>query len=300
MNNALNKLEEILSSCHLERNVPLSELTSFRIGGPAALVMRTQHIEEIQDAVQACRELEIPWHLLGNGTDILAPDSGFCGLVIRLYRERYEPIISDCRVKCHAGLSLNVLSRYSIERGFSGMEHLAGIPGTLGGAVAMNAGAFGTEIQDLLRQVTFLENGEIQTVTVQNGDLGYRYSRFHAPERIVLEAVLELTPDSGSAESEMEDCLARRNRKQPLDYPSAGSVFKRPEGAYAGSLIEQCGLKGERVGDAQVSMKHAGFIINLGHATEKDVMTLIERVQERVLRETGYRLEREIKLLSEA
>ena len=300
MSTALKLLEKKLEAYDVQKEVLLSELTSFHIGGPATLVMHAHRSDELKDAVRTCNELDVPWHLLGKGSDILAPDSGFSGLIICMDHPADDPVIVDGRMRCSAGSSLTSLARYSIACGFSGMEHLAGIPGTLGGAVAMNAGAFGTEIRDLLRQVTFLEKGIVQTFDVNEEDLGYRFSKYHAPERIVLEAELELYPDLGDAKTEMEECLARRIKKQPLEYPSAGSVFKRPKGNYAGALIEQCGLKGERIGDAQVSLKHAGFIVNLGKATERDVLALIDRVQGRVFQETGYLLEREIKLLSEA
>ena len=180
-----------------------------------------------------------------------------------------------------------------------GMERLSGIPGTVGGACAMNAGAYGAEIKQILSRVHVLENGTDRWIDVNPDEMGYRKSPFSFPQRIVLEAELRLLPDDGGAAARMQDCTARRREKQPIEYPSAGSVFKRPEGYFAGALIEQCGLKGRQIGGAQVSEKHAGFIINRGGATENDVSALIAEIQATVTAERGVRLECEIKRMGD-
>lgn len=277
--------------------VPLSELTSFRIGGPAAAFVLLRDGEALLRALAFCRETGVPFVLLGNGTNVLAPDEGFRGLVLRL-ADGEAPRFDGCRVRCGAGVSLAALAKASVARGLAGLEALSGIPGTLGGACAMNAGAYGVQFSDVLLSVRALRGGQVETVPVRPGDMGYRQSPFCAPGCIVLSAELALHPDSGAA-ARMADYTRRRREKQPLSLPSAGSVFRRPEGHFAGALIEQCGLKGLRVGGAEVSELHAGFIVNRGGATCADVLALIGRIQSTVFERTGVRLEREVKLLSE-
>ena len=281
------------------RDVPLSEMTSFRIGGPARLVLRPKNAEEIRCAIQACSQYFLPYCVLGNGTNILAPDGGYPGLVIRMDTPVTAPVFIDTAVTCAAGTSLSVLTRDSVAYGLMGIESLSGIPGTVGGACAMNAGAYGAEIRQVVKSVRVLRNGRIEEITPQRGDFGNRNSRFAAPETIVLAATFQLSPDDGGAKERMLSFGRERKQKQPLSFPSAGSVFKRPKGRFAGALIESCGLKGAAVGDAEVSALHAGFIINRGHATERDVLQLIALIQRRVHEETGVQLEREVKLLSE-
>ena len=288
-----------LSGIPYETNIPLSSLTSFRIGGPASLVVRPRCASELLGALDAVNAHGAPYVVLGNGTNVLAPDAGYDGVVIRLDASNEPPRFDGTELTCPAGVSLAAVSKQSVARGLMGMEALSGIPGTLGGAVAMNAGAYGTEMRDVVTEVTILEHGVVSTVSVGSGDFGVRKSAFSAPERIVLSAKLKLAPDDGGAGERMETFTLRRRTKQPLSYPSAGSVFKRPTGHFAGALIEQCGLKGCSVGGAQVSTLHAGFIVNTGSASEHDVRALIEHVQSVVLRETGVSLEREVRFLSE-
>ncbi|MDO4573003.1 MAG: UDP-N-acetylmuramate dehydrogenase [Clostridia bacterium] len=288
-----------LKGMNIRRDMPLSELTSFRIGGPAALVLRPKNAEEISRAIQACSQYSLPYCVLGNGTNILAPDAGYRGLVIRLDTPLTTPLFIDSRVTCPAATSLSVLAREAVAYGLMGLESLSGIPGTVGGACAMNAGAYGAEIRHVLKSVRILQNGRVLDVTVKRGDFGNRTSRFAAPEAIVLAATFQLSPDDGGARERMLDYTRQRKAKQPLSFPSAGSVFKRPKGRFAGALIESCGLKGVSVGGAQVSPLHAGFIVNNGRATERDVLALIRLIQQRVLEETGVQLEREVRLLSE-
>ena len=286
---------EMPESFRFETNIPLAELTSFRVGGPARFVLRPQSYEEIRQAIEYAVSVEMPITLLGKGTNILASDSGFDGLVIRFDTPLHEPVFDGTKVIACCGTSLTQLSRETVKRGLSGMERLCGIPGTVGGACAMNAGAYGGEIKQILKRIRVLRNGRDEWIDVKDADLGYRRSTFTFPGMVALEAEFELAPDDGTAAETMQSCMEKRRAKQPLELPSAGSTFKRPEGYFAGALIEQCGLKGYSVGGAQVSPKHAGFIVNTGGATENDITALIEHVRAVVKERTGVTLEPEVK-----
>lgn len=286
---------EIPDSFAFEANVPLADLTSFRVGGPARFVLRPNSYEQICRAVEYAASVGMPVALLGKGTNILASDSGFDGLVIRFDTPLHEPVFNGTTVTACCGTSLTQLSRETVKRGLSGMECLCGIPGTVGGACAMNAGAYGGEIKQILKRIRIYRNGRDEWVNVHESDLGYRRSAFTFPGAIALEAEFELRPDDGTAAETMQSCMEKRRAKQPLELPSAGSTFKRPEGHFAGALIDQCGLKGYSVGGAQVSPKHAGFVVNTGGATERDISALIAHVQKVVKEQTGVILEPEIK-----
>lgn len=289
-----------LKNMDIKRDVPLSTLTSFRIGGPAALVLRPRSPEDIRMAIQACSQYGSPYCVLGNGTNVLAPDAGYPGMVIRLDTPLTSPVFFGNNVTCPAGTSLAVLARESVQNGLMGLESLSGIPGTVGGAIAMNAGAYGAEVRHVLKNLRVLEeNGHVTDYLAKRSDFGNRTSRFCAPKNIVLTATFALAPDDGRAKERMAEYSQARKAKQPLSLPSAGSVFKRPKGRFAGALIEGCGLKGVSLGGAQVSTLHAGFIVNTGGATEGDVLALIQLIQQRVYDQTGVLLERELKLLSE-
>lgn len=275
--------------------VALSELTGFKVGGMADYYLKVTSYEQLIEAVALCRSEGVPFCLLGNGTNVLASDDGFKGVVIHFHTPLHLPVWQEGRVTVCAGTSLTGLAKEAVRLGWMGLERLHGIPGTVGGACAMNAGAYGAEIKDVLKRVRILRNGEDEWVEVRSSDLGYRKSAFSFPDCIVLEAELLLKPDAGSAQATMQECYQKRKEKQPLQYPSAGSTFKRPEGHFAGALIERCGLKGTSVGGAQVSEKHAGFIINKGGATEADISELIALVQRTVLEQTGVSLECEVK-----
>ena len=286
---------EMPESFRFETNIPLAELTSFRVGGSARFVLRPQSYEEIRQAIEYAVSVEMPITLLGKGTNILASDSGFDGLVIRFDTPLHEPVFDGTKVIACCGTSLTQLSRETVKRGLSGMERLCGIPGTVGGACAMNAGAYGGEIKQILKRIRVLRNGRDEWIDVKDDDLGYRRSAYTFPGTVALEAEFELAPDDGTAAETMQSCMEKRRAKQPLELPSAGSTFKRPEGYFAGALIEQCGLKGYSVGGAQVSPKHAGFIVNANGATEADISALIEHVQRVVKEQTGVTLEPEVK-----
>lgn len=286
---------ELPASFCAERDIPLSELTSFRVGGKARFVVRPRTYEMIRDVVSFTSENRIKLMLLGKGTNVLASDSGFDGIILRFDAPLHEPVFQGTRVIACCGTSMSVLVRETIRHGLMGMERLCGIPGTVGGACAMNAGAYGAEIRQILKRIRILHNGTDAWTDVREDDLGYRKSAFTFPGAIALEAEFCLAPDDGTAYETLRSCMELRRAKQPLEMPSAGSTFKRPEGYYAGALIDQCGLKGCTIGGAQVSEKHAGFIVNIGGATEADISALIRYVQDTVRERTGVELEPEIK-----
>ncbi|HML67615.1 MAG TPA: UDP-N-acetylmuramate dehydrogenase [Clostridia bacterium] len=299
MENSLNRVFLALKGLDVKCNVPLSTLTSFRIGGPAAMVLRPRNAEDIRKTIQACSQFVTPYCILGNGTNVLAPDAGYPGVIIRIDTPLTTPLFVDTTVTCPAGTALSVLARESVNMRLMGLESLSGIPGTVGGAVAMNAGAYGAEIRHIIKSVRILKNGRVLDVETKKTDFGNRTSKYAAPEAVVLSATFQLEHDDGGARERMMETTRQRKEKQPLTFPSAGSVFKRPNGRFAGALIEGAGLKGFSVGGAQISPMHAGFIVNNGNATERDVLELISIIQQRVYEETGVQLEREVKLLSE-
>lgn len=293
------KLTELLKGVPLKEYVPLSLMTTFRIGGPARFVAQPQTEQQLLQVLSACKETGCPYRVLGNGSNTLAPDSGYAGLILRLDQAFAPPSFEHCRLVCSSGEKLSAIAKMSVAHGFRGMEGLEGIPGTVGGACAMNAGAYGYEIKQILKKVRLCQDGEIYEKAVEDADLGYRTSTFSAPDAILVSATFCLEPDDGFSEERMLAFGARRKEKQPLELPSAGSIFKRPEGNFAGTLIENAGLKGLRCGSAAVSEKHAGFIVNMGEATERDVRLLIETVQKRVYEASGIMLDRELKYWNE-
>ena len=293
----LTRLVKELEIYKIRTNAPMAEYTSFRIGGPAELLFMPEDREQLEIGMSKAEELGVPYMIIGNGSNLLVSDGGIDGLVIRIAGDFSGIEYSGNKLKARAGTLISAAAKDSVERGLMGLEWAAGIPGTVGGAVAMNAGAYGGEIKQVLTNVEYIEDGEVRSAEPGEGDLGYRFSRFTAPERIVLSAEFSLSPDDGMTRERMRDYAERRRTKQPLAYPSAGSTFKRPAGCYAGALIEQAGLKGASVGGAEVSTLHAGFIINKGGATCEDVKRLIELVQERVYESSGVALETEVKLI---
>ena len=280
-------------------NVPLSELVSFRVGGPAAFVLQPKGEAELCAALDICQAEHLPAVLLGNGTNVLPADEGFEGLILQLSGDGAAPVFQGDRVVAGAGYSLTALAKESVQRGFMGLERLCGIPGTLGGAVAMNAGAYGGEIKSVLRRVRCFRDGAFVWEDARLEQMGYRKSPYAWPNTIVMAVELQLLPDDGTAAATMAECMQKRREKQPLNLPSAGSTFKRPEGHFAGALIEGCGLKGFSIGGAQVSELHAGFIVNRGGATAGDLRAVMNHVQAQVMSETGVLLEPEVKGLEE-
>lgn len=278
---------------------PMTRRTTFGIGGPA-LLLRPRSRAELQAAMTLCREAGEEPFILGRGSNLLVSDSGISRPVIQLDGDFTAITREGNTLRCGAGASLIAVCRAAAENSLSGIEWGYGIPGSLGGGVYMNAGAYGGELRDVLTEVTFLdEAGEYRTLPAAELSLSYRHSIFEdRPGTVIVGAVLTLTPgDPAAIRAAMEDYMSRRREKQPLEYGSAGSTFKRPVGNYASALVDQCGLKGLSVGGAEVSRKHAGFIINRGGATAADVRELIAEVQRIVREKTGYTLECEIKFI---
>ena len=294
----MNKLINILddNSITYALKEPMSAHTTFRIGGAADILITVSDIEELRTALCACKATGVPFMILGNGSNLLVSDDGIEGAVIALDGSFKDITVDGDTVTAGAGAKLSRLCTVALENSLSGLEFAYGIPGTVGGAMYMNAGAYGGEMKDVALSVTAMTpDGDIVEVKAADMQLGYRTSVFKTNGYIILFAKYNLhTGDPAEIRARMDDVMDRRKTKQPLEYPSAGSVFKRPEGAFAGTLIEQCGLKGTTVGGAQVSEKHAGFIINVGGATCDDVMGLVKLVQDTVKEKTGYMLEREI------
>ena len=293
----LDRLHEALKDMKIERDVKMCKLTTFHIGGPASIVVAPRTSAELMCAINAANRFHIPYYVIGNGSNLLVSDEGYKGLIVQVGQSCASVRFEGTRVIAGAGALLSAVARASVAEGMMGLEWAAGIPGTIGGAIAMNAGAYGGEIKQRLCALTVVRGGALQRVVPTDGDMGYRRSVFAAPACIVWEAELLLQQDDGLAKERMEEYMARRKSKQPLSYPSAGSTFKRPPGHYAGALIQQAGLKGFRVGDAQVSELHAGFVINRGNATFEDVIRLIETVQKKVFENSGVMLETEVKII---
>ena len=275
---------------------PMSRRTTFGIGGPALLI-RPQNREQLQTAVALCRGAGQPPFILGRGSNLLVSDAGIARPVIQLGEGLSAVVRQGDTLRCGAGAALISVCLQAARAGLSGLEWAYGIPGSLGGGVYMNAGAYGGELKDVVAEVTYLdENGDFCTASGDALQFGYRHSVFQQRECCIVEAVLALVPGRESEiRAAMEDYMNRRREKQPLEYGSAGSTFKRPAGNYASALVDRCGLKGLAVGGAEVSQKHAGFIINRGGATAAEVLQLIAEVQRTVREKTGYELECEVK-----
>ncbi len=285
-------------NCAVSENEPLSKYTTFKIGDPASAMVTVTDAASLSKLYALCSELSVPCFILGNGSNLLVSDDGYNGVVFRLDGDFKEIVNIDERtVKCGSALSLARLCKYALDHSLSGLEFAWGIPGTVGGAVFMNAGAYGGEMKDVVERASFVApDGTVGTKTAKQLELSYRHSIFADTPGIITSVTVMLRHgDREIIRGKMEDFMDRRRTKQPLEYPSAGSVFKRPEGHFAGGLIEECGLKGKQIGGAQVSEKHAGFIINKGGATCSDVLSLVEFIQETVLREKGVSLECEIR-----
>ena len=295
------KLCEIVGRESVWENESMKKHTTFRIGGPADYFVTPHTCREVSEVIRLCREEQIPWYILGNGSNLLVSDRGYRGVIIQLFKNFNEIVAEDTCIRAQAGAQNSVIAKRALESELTGFEFAAGIPGTMGGAVVMNAGAYGGEMKDVLEEVTVLdENQEILVLPKEELKLGYRTSVIAQKNYVVLEAKLRLQKGEALAiRTRMEELKELRVSKQPLEYPSAGSTFKRPEGYFAGKLIMDAGLRGFSVGGAQVSEKHCGFVINKGDATAEDVDTLMKEVSRRVMEKFGVRLEPEIKRLGE-
>ena len=292
------KMAHDLSEVRVEREVSMQKHTSFRIGGPARRMAFPETTEQLVCTAELACQCGIRPFILGKGTNLLICDEGLDTLVIKTESMNSIRQIDEVTLEADAGVSLARFAVFAQQAGLAGLEFAHGIPGSLGGAVYMNAGAYGGEMKDVLVEITALCDDGVRKLTVEEADLSYRHSYFADSGAVVLSATVRLTKDDpAEIRARMDELMARRKKTQPLEYPSAGSTFKRPVGHFAGGLIEQTGLKGLTVGGAQVSEKHAGFLINIGGATAADVMELVAQVQDRVLEATGVQLEPEVRII---
>ena len=283
----------------LFENEEMKRYTTFRIGGPVDLLVKPTTYNQISEVIKLCKAYQVPYYILGNGSNLLVSDEGYRGVVIQIYNQLADIQIEGNQITAQAGALLSRIATAAMENSLTGFEFAHGIPGTLGGAVVMNAGAYGGEMKQVLVSCKVLdEAGNILTLSNEALELGYRTSIIQKEHYIVLEATIAL--QSGQQEqikAVMKDLMGRRKEKQPLDKPSAGSTFKRPEGYFAGKLIMDSDLRGYQIGGAMVSDKHCGFVVNAGGATCKDVEALISHVQQTVKQKFGVLLEPEVKIL---
>lgn len=296
-----NQITNIIAEERLRWQEPLSLHTSFKVGGPADVMVFPQSIGEIQQVVKTCRQERLPFIVLGLGSNVLFSDRGFRGVVIKLGQALKGWYISGPEIMAEAGIRMAHLSKKAAANSLSGLEFAEGIPGSVGGAVVMNAGAYNGEMSQILTAVSALDSqGNLHTFKPEEMAFNYRSSVFQSGDWIVVSALMKLSPGKrDEIEAQMREFARLRREKQPLDMPSAGSTFKRPNGVYVGPLLEEMGLKGFKIGDAQVSTKHAGFIVNCGQATAQDILDLIQYIQQRALAEHNITLEPEVRIIGE-
>lgn len=299
--NLYQKLTEWMPEERVKKEEPMRLHTTFRVGGPADLFVSPNSVEEVCKVTALCREEGVPYYIMGNGSNLLVSDQGYRGVIIQFYKEMNDISVEGTLLRAQAGALLSAVANRALSESLTGFEFAAGIPGTLGGACVMNAGAYGGEMKDVLKAVTVLtQEGEVLTLSNEELELGYRTSVIARKHYIVLEAEIALSEgNKEEIQAVMDDLKERRITKQPLEYPSAGSTFKRPEGYFAGKLIQDAGLRGFQVGGAQVSEKHCGFVINKDHATAAEIAELIRQVSEKVEAQFGVKLEPEVKRLGE-
>ena len=299
LNQFQQRIADNLPQIALRFDEPMSKHTSFRIGGPAAVMAFPQNEEELSEVLKVSGKLDTKPVILGAGTNVLAPDEGLPGLIVCLKDcMNGMELLEGGGIRVMSGVTMTRAAVFAANHGLTGMEFAHGIPGTVGGGVYMNAGAYGGEISQICRSVTVMDrNGKTRQLPREEMDFGYRHSILEESGEIVVSAVFGLAQDSPEAvKARMRQLQAKRSASQPLDLPSAGSAFKRPVGGYAAALIDQAGLKGYRVGNAAISGKHAGFAVNLGGATAHDVKELLTQVSDRVFAASGIRLEPEIRI----
>ena len=300
MNKSLeNRLKLIAGDSNVRCDEPMSSHCTFRAGGTAKYYVIPDEYTKVRDVLRLCVEENIPYYVIGNGSNLLVQDDGFDGVIIEIDSSLAEIEINGNEVVAKAGAKLSKIAVKALNESLTGFEFAHGIPGNLGGAVTMNAGAYGGEMKDVLKWVKVLDNnGEMKTLKAEELELGYRTSIIVKEKMIVLEACIELHKGNrDEIEKHMKELMAKRKEKQPLEYPSAGSTFKRPEGYFAGKLIQDAGLKGYRVGGAMVSEKHSGFVINYDNATATDIINLMKDVRKKVYEEFQVTLEPEVKIL---
>lgn len=300
MNKSLeNRLKLIAGDSNVRCDEPMSSHCTFRAGGTAKYYVIPDEYKKVRDVLRLCVEENIPYYVIGNGSNLLVQDDGFDGVIIEIDSALAKIEINGNEIVAKAGAKLSKIAVKALNESLTGFEFAHGIPGNLGGAVTMNAGAYGGEMKDVLKWVKVLDNnGEMKTLKAEELELGYRTSIIVKEKMIVLEACIELHEGNrDEIEMHMKELMAKRKEKQPLEYPSAGSTFKRPEGYFAGKLIQEAGLKGYRVGGAMVSEKHSGFVINYENATATDIINLMKDVRKKVYEEFQVTLEPEVKIL---
>lgn len=300
MNKSLeNRLKLIAGDSNVRCDEPMSSHCTFRAGGTAKYYVIPDEYKKVRDVLRLCVEENIPYYVIGNGSNLLVQDDGFDGVIIEIDSALAKIEINGNEIVAKAGAKLSKIAVKALNESLTGFEFAHGIPGNLGGAVTMNAGAYGGEMKDVLKWVKVLDNnGEMKTLKAEELELGYRTSVIVKEKMIVLEACIELHEGNrDEIEMHMKELMAKRKEKQPLEYPSAGSTFKRPEGYFAGKLIQDAGLKGYRVGGAMVSEKHSGFVINYDNATATDIINLMKNVRKKVYEEFQVTLEPEVKIL---
>lgn len=298
--NIFEDLKSILGEENVFVNEPMNKHTTFRIGGKADFLVCPKNIENVKDIISYLSDNSINYYVIGNGSNLLVKDNGFRGVIVKLFKDFSKVDVDGCLIKAEAGATLSAVAKKAMQSSLAGMECLSGIPGTIGGAICMNAGAYGGEIKDIVKDITVLENGVIKKLTKDEAEFSYRNSKIMREKMVVLEVVLEL--EKGNKEEiqeKMKLLMAQRNEKQPVNLPSAGSTFKRPEGYFAAKLIDDCGLRGFSVGDAEVSKKHCGFVVNNKNASACDVLKLMEIVSKKVKDEFGVLLEPEVRIIGE-
>ena len=295
------ELKNIIPEARIKADEPMKMHTTFRIGGPAKYFVIPETKEEIKAIIECCKSADMPYYILGNGSNLLVSDKGYEGVVIQIFKNMNQITLDGETITAQAGAILSSVANKALEAELTGFEFAAGIPGTLGGACVMNAGAYGGEMKDVLVNVVVLtQDGDFLTIPVEELELGYRTSVIAKKNYVVLEATIKLTKgDKEAIKARMDELKVQRTTKQPLEYPSAGSTFKRPVGHFAGKLIQDAGLRGFQVGGAQVSEKHCGFVINKDQATAADVAELMKQVSAIVKEQFGVELEAEVKRLGE-
>ena len=302
MNQEIKKIFcDLLGEDRVFTDEPMKQHTTFKIGGPADYFLVPESGEEAGEIIKICKQTDIPYFILGNGSNLLVGDGGYRGAVIQIYRNMSAVTTEGTIITAQAGALLSSVAAAAKNASLTGFEFAGGIPGTVGGAAVMNAGAYGGEMKDVLVEVTAMDaDGNIFTIPAEKLELGYRTSIIKKAGYIVLEAKIRLKEgDQEAIRERMKELTIQRTTKQPLEFPSAGSTFKRPEGYFAGKLVMDSGLRGYQVGGARVSEKHCGFVINAGGATAKDVRTLMENVRDIVYEKYGVTLEPEVKFLGE-
>lgn len=299
--NIIHLLEKKIDRQHILEDEWMNKHTTFKIGGPADLYVIPSSEEELIHAIQVCKQENLPYYVIGNGSNLLVTDKGFRGIIIEVYKQLADIKVEGNYITAYAGALLSKIANIALENNLTGLEFAHGIPGTLGGAVTMNAGAYGGEMKQVIESATVIDDhGQVKTLSLEELELEYRKSIVSRLGYTVIKATIRLSEGEAEAiRALMKELGQKRRDKQPLEYPSAGSTFKRPEGHFAGKLIMDSGLRGYQIGGAQVSEKHCGFIINRDHATCADVMQLIKYIQSEIKAKFDVEIEPEVRMIGE-